>query len=811
MAKIIRYPGNLVAFASSAIGAERTVFGDTAQDNTLAANINEDWARGWGIVGVNDHPTKQDFNGATYAASQLTAYLHQVGVPEWDSLQEYHIGSFTNRSSILYVSKINDNIGTDPATDDGSAWALSAYQQIDTANALRALSLPEGSWVRTAAYASYPEALATGGAIYDIVSDTVFSALTGIGSADDVGDLILANGNIAMLRRDQPGGITPAMFDGDADAAATTAALANVPLSLRPGDVAKVVLDPTSGDDIQALAYWLRSCSVPSTAQLYLELANGNHTVNTNIILSGDGPLLDIRATAAPDESAITAVSFELVSGTKYRATITIPTALPAQAVVGSPIGIQQPQGDNSASDIAGAQIIQSIAVDRLSFKFDFNHPTGAPVNPTAMDNTLQFSLPANKVLTPKSSLICQSTGWDGAAIEGFLNLHDGAKCSFRNFGMAYSGTAGTEHDLILARGIGAKFYAYDKMILAGAGDKVLRQYGASEMYLNRSCVGGAGLGQELWQGAAGSAIQLVRTSCGGATNGGFAVGAGCNLNFAQGVIASTPSGVQCTAGGDAAVFPAIISGHTRGLYAVHGRIAITSETYIRRNTTGIDWLAGGEVAGPATMGTGSLANTTNSSTAGNVFKEGGIWYDNIAINPGFTQNEGIVLHGTLPCKLLGTSGNIYLQTNSGSKHVYVENGDLLPLADNAQQLGSASLRYSQVFAAIGTINTSDARDKTDVRALTKAERAAARDLLTHVGLYKFKASIEDKGDAARSHVGATVQGAIEIMRSHGLDPFAYGFICYDKWDGDDKWDGGDRYGFRYDQLILFIIAGTIA
>jgi hypothetical protein len=71
--------------------------------------------------------------------------------------------------------------------------------------------------------------------------------------------------------------------------------------------------------------------------------------------------------------------------------------------------------------------------------------------------------------------------------------------------------------------------------------------------------------------------------------------------------------------------------------------------------------------------------------------------------------------------------------------------------------------------------------------------------------------AVAKKGDEARSHIGLTVQRAIEIMQSHGLDPFAYGFICYDEWTADESREAGDRYGFRPDELLLFIARGIDA
>src|SRR6185312_1063332 len=102
------------------------------------------------------------------------------------------------------------------------------------------------------------------------------------------------------------------------------------------------------------------------------------------------------------------------------------------------------------------------------------------------------------------------------------------------------------------------------------------------------------------------------------------------------------------------------------------------------------------------------------------------------------------------------------------------------PGSDNAQPMGSSALRWSVVYAGTGTINTSDAREKTAVTPLTPAELAAAADLSRAIGTYQWLESVQLKGADARHHEGLTVQRAIAIMQEHGLDPMRYGFICYD-------------------------------
>jgi len=124
MAKIDRYNGNMAAFAADALSTERTIFGDTAQSDTLDANITADFLRGWGVVGVNENPTKQDFNGLAFTLGQLLAYLHQRGVPEWNAAQEYYEGSVVTTLAGIYRLKSGGDGSSDPDTDGGVNWEL---------------------------------------------------------------------------------------------------------------------------------------------------------------------------------------------------------------------------------------------------------------------------------------------------------------------------------------------------------------------------------------------------------------------------------------------------------------------------------------------------------------------------------------------------------------------------------------------------------------------------------------------------------------------------------------------------------------
>lgn len=122
---------------------------------------------------------------------------------------------------------------------------------------------------------------------------------------------------------------------------------------------------------------------------------------------------------------------------------------------------------------------------------------------------------------------------------------------------------------------------------------------------------------------------------------------------------------------------------------------------------------------------------------------------------------------------------------------------------DNVGSLGESFARYSVVYSASGTINTSDEREKEQIRDLSEAEKAVATELKSNIKAYKWRHSVEEKGDGARWHFGIMAQTVQNIFESHGLDGFEYGVLCYDEEDGGEQ----NRYGIRYDELMCFIIA----
>lgn len=208
----------------------------------------------------------------------------------------------------------------------------------------------------------------------------------------------------------------------------------------------------------------------------------------------------------------------------------------------------------------------------------------------------------------------------------------------------------------------------------------------------------------------------------------------------------------------------------------------------------------------------------------------------------GYDGSTSTGRRGSIIARANSTGGGLELIFQTGSdfgavndRLVLEAEGPLRPAADNTQKLGTASFRWSEVFAGNGTINTSDAREKQQIRALTDAERAVAVRCKSLLRAFKFNDAVQSKADNARIHFGIVAQDLADAFVAEGLDPALYAMFCYDKWDdvyhdimeeqivtdaeGNEQkvrvptgekvlvQHAGDRYGVRYEELLAFIIS----
>lgn len=116
-----RFNGNVVPFADDATSTNRTVFGGVTQSDAIDDNLNADFKKGWEIVGLNDNPTREDFNAMGYTLGALTAYLYEMGISEWNASQNYRANSrVIGSDGKIYKSLTGTtgipNVGNNPTT-----------------------------------------------------------------------------------------------------------------------------------------------------------------------------------------------------------------------------------------------------------------------------------------------------------------------------------------------------------------------------------------------------------------------------------------------------------------------------------------------------------------------------------------------------------------------------------------------------------------------------------------------------------------------------------------------------------------------
>ena len=141
-----------------------------------------------------------------------------------------------------------------------------------------------------------------------------------------------------------------------------------------------------------------------------------------------------------------------------------------------------------------------------------------------------------------------------------------------------------------------------------------------------------------------------------------------------------------------------------------------------------------------------------------------------------------------------------------GTGGFVLDSTGIRPFTDNTYRNGNASWRWTEIFAVTGTINTSDASQKQQVRELSDAEQRAAQRVKKLIRAFKWNDAVEAKGEDARIHFGVIAQDVQEAFAAEGLDASKYGLFCSDTWTNSDG-SSQTRLGVRYSELLAFVIA----
>ena len=176
----------------------------------------------------------------------------------------------------------------------------------------------------------------------------------------------------------------------------------------------------------------------------------------------------------------------------------------------------------------------------------------------------------------------------------------------------------------------------------------------------------------------------------------------------------------------------------------------------------------------------------------------------------GSTDNIGSI--GIAP-----TTNDLFITSaSSGHKGLRFGNGAIVPVdnsannSDNNTDLGGGTIRFDDIYATNGTIQTSDQNEKQDIASATTKELNVAKKLSALFKTFKWKDKVAEKGDKARPHTGIIAQEVQSAFSSEGLDASNYGLFTSDTWTNDDGKEQ-TRLGVRYPELFSFIFSSIEA
>ena len=217
----------------------------------------------------------------------------------------------------------------------------------------------------------------------------------------------------------------------------------------------------------------------------------------------------------------------------------------------------------------------------------------------------------------------------------------------------------------------------------------------------------------------------------------------------------------------------------------------LAGKTLSNTNTVGVEARSNGQLVATLDGGTAFIANRKTSD--GDIAK---FMKDGTTVGQIGTTSDDIYIG----------SGDTALFFDSATDSVKPRNGDGTS-RDNAIDLGASAHRFDDIFATNGTIQTSDRNEKQDIEALSEAEQrvaVAAKGLLRN---FRWKGSVEEKGDDARIHFGIIAQDLQAAFEAEGLDAGRYAMFINSTWTDEETGEERSRMGVRYNQLLAFIIA----
>lgn len=197
---------------------------------------------------------------------------------------------------------------------------------------------------------------------------------------------------------------------------------------------------------------------------------------------------------------------------------------------------------------------------------------------------------------------------------------------------------------------------------------------------------------------------------------------------------------------------------------------------------------------------TGTVTASTLRGGTVDVLTSSGGTAGYISVSGASSYSYAIDIISNGAARLQASYGTLHLEGGAGRAVDIDDNvdvgADLRPSNDNTWYLGTLALRWREVYAASGTIQTSDRQKKKDI-SYDISGYDAFFDSLKPVS-YKFI-----DGQSGRTHIGMISQDIEDSLPEAGLTSMDFaGFIK----GREPKEDGTYDYALRYDEFIGLLV-----